>query len=123
MATFRGSSDPLRLMWRRIIAAFLALLCVSVAWAVWNIYRKDKEAAALRAEAQARLSDMQAQETKLESDYSRLSTGRGLEEALRDQYAVAAQGENMVVIVEPDKPQPVEATSTAWNWISKVFHW
>src|SRR4051812_1928105 len=101
MVTLRGSNDPLRLMWRRLLIALLSIVVISVMWGVWDIYRKNSEAGRLRSEAEARLKDVQTQEAKLQSDYKKLSTSRGMEEALREQYAVAAEGESMVVIVEP----------------------
>ena len=43
MKSWRGSSDPLRLMGKRIVVALLAVAVVIVCGAVWNIYRKNKE--------------------------------------------------------------------------------
>jgi cell division protein FtsB len=125
MVTLRGRTDPLKLMGRRLLILVLTLLVVSCAWAVWNVYHKNKEAAELRREAETQLADLQQHEAKLEADYEKLKTARGLEEELRQEYAVGAAGESMIVIVEPEQPAPVEATSSAvMQWIKDVFsHW
>ena len=112
------------MMGRRLLIITLALVVLSAFWGVWNIYRKNKEAAALRVEAEAQLADLKDRQTRLAGDYEKLKTERGLEEALRQQYAVGAAGEQLIVIVEPDKPQPVQATSSVMQWLKDALtHW
>lgn len=121
MVTLHGKHDPLRLMGRRLLLLALALLVVSAAWEVWSVYNKDKESAQLNAQSQAQLSDLQTRETKLQGDLANLQTERGMEAALRQQYAVGDQGEGLIVIVEPQKPAPVEATSSMMQWFKDVL--
>lgn len=121
MVTLKGKTDPLRIMGRRILLLLLAILVVSAAWGVWNTYRKEKEAAQLREHAERQLADLKDRQTHLQADYEKLRTERGLEEALRKQYAVGAEGEQLIVIVEPQKPEPVRATSSIMQWIKDVF--
>ncbi len=108
-------------MGRRLILAALALAVVSASWGVWNIYRKDRESSRLNREAQAQLADLKARQTKLETDLGKLQTGRGVEEALRQQYAVGKHGEGLIVIVEPQVAAPVEATSSVMQWLKDIF--
>ena len=122
MVTLNERHDPVKLMLRRLLIIFLACLVLSALWAVWNISRKDREAARLRAESQAQLADLKAREAKLQADYEKLKTVRGKEEALREQYAVGKSGEGLIVIVEPDKPKPVQATTTG-GWLKNMFSW
>jgi cell division protein FtsB len=121
MAALRERYDPLRLMGRRLLIALLGVLVISVLWGVWNIYRKNVEASQLRAQAQGQLADLQGRQTKLQADYDKLKTDRGMEEALRQQYAVGAAGEGLIVIVEPQTPKPLHATSSIMQWIKNVF--
>ena len=121
MMTLKGKTDPLRLMGRRILLLLLAILVDSAAWGVWNIYRKDKEAARLREHAQRQLADLKDRQAHVQTDYEKLKTARGLEEALREQYAVGAEGEQLIVIVEPQKPEPIRATSSIMQWFKDVF--
>ena len=124
MVAWRGRSDPLRLMGRRLILVALAILVIFVSGAAWNIYRKDKEAAQLREQAETQLADLEERQARLTEDYEKLKTERGLEAALREQYAVGAAGEELIIIVEPERPEPVQATSSVLQWIKDVFsHW
>jgi len=122
MATLK-KSDPLRLLGRRLLLLFLAALVLSMAWGVWDIYRKNAEAALLRSQAEAQLAALSARETKLQADYSDLNSSRGMEAALRDSYAVGRSGEGMIVIVEPKQSVPAQASSTSWGWIQRAFSW
>src|SRR3990167_8453847 len=117
MVTLKGKTDPLRLMGRRMLLALLIVLVFSAIWGVWNIYRKNAEAARLREQAERKLEDLQDRQARLEEDYEQLKTTRGIEEALREQYAVGAAGERLIVIVEPQAPEPVRATSSIMQWI------
>jgi|SRR3989338_1226178 len=121
MVTWRGKSDPLRLLGRRLLSVALVIAVFSVAWAVWNIFWKNREAGRLRAEAEAQLADLSERHQKLEAHYEKLKTERGMEEALREQYAVGSEGEGLIVIVEPKKAEPIHATSSIMQWIKDVF--
>lgn len=123
MAFFRERNNPLRLLGKRLFIALLATLVISAAWGVWDIYRKNRESARLRAEAEGRLAELEVQQSKLELDLAELQTQRGMEAALRQQYAVAGRGEGLIVIVEPDKPKLQTASSSPWEWIAKMFRW
>ena len=47
-----------------------------------------------------------------------------MEEALREQYALAEKGEQLIVIVEPAVSVPAEATSSpVMRWFQKMFLW
>jgi len=121
MSALRGRNDPLRLAGRRLILAALAVLVAGLAWGVWNIYRKDRESARLNGEAQAQLADVRERQAKLSADLAGLQTDRGREAALREQYAMGRQGEGLIVIVEPEKPAPVQATSSILQWLKDIF--
>jgi len=60
---------------------------------VWNIAGKAQESAVLKKQAQAQLADLMRRQGQLTSDIENLKTDRGKEEALRQQYALAAKGE------------------------------
>ena len=123
MAFFRERNDPIRILGRRILLILLAMLVVSALWALWDIFRKNMEATQLRAEAEGRLADLESQQAKLEADIEELETNRGMEAALRQQYAVAGAGEGLIIIVESDKTSTRQASSTPLGWIAKLFHW
>lgn len=111
----------MRLMGRRLVLTALAIVVISASWAVWNIYRKESESGRLKVEAQAQLTDLQRRQAQLQADYDTLQTERGMEAALRDQYAMGRQGEGLIVIVEPVVPAPVQATTSIIQWLKDVL--
>src|SRR3989338_773371 len=112
-----------RLFLRRLmLLALLALLAAAVS-GVWGISRKERESAARRAEAESERADLLMRRAQLESDIAKLRTDRGVEETLREQFALAERGEKLIVIVEPPAPASLKATSTIVDWLKKSLRW
>ena len=101
----------------------LLVLTVAVAWGVWKAYQKERESGILRAEAELQLADFTDRQTQLTNDIASLQTNRGMEEVLREQYALAARGEGLIVIVEQPEATPLEATTTVFERIKRAFRW
>ena len=122
MKVWRPRSDPVRIFGRRLLSLALFIIVVIAISGVWNAYQKERESAALRAQAEAQLQDLSGRRDQLTADIARLKTDRGMEEALRQEYDLAAKGEQLIVIVDPPKPEWVQASSTILERI-KHFLW
>jgi cell division protein FtsB len=107
-----------RLLWRRLRIVALLLLLLFAVSGVWNIYQKERESRILRTDAERRLEELSAQERALQHNVAKLQTVRGKEEILRDQYAVGKPGEQLIVIVEPERP----ATTTQEKGFLDIVH-
>lgn len=112
-----------RLLLRRVGMLVLLVLVFLASSSVWSVYEKDRESRKLRLQAEAEKSDLLFRQAQLERGVTEIHTDRGLEEALREQYAFAERGEKLIVIVEPPTPAPLEATSTFQGWFKKAFGW
>ncbi len=115
--------SAVRLFLRRLRLFGLLVLVVIAASGAWGVYRKERESATRRAEAERERTDLLERQSQLEGDLARLKTDRGLEETLREQYALAERGEKLIVIVDPPAPTPSKATSTVREWLRKTFWW
>lgn len=122
MATFQQRRDPMRLMWRRLIAVGLLILLAIALRGVWGVYKKSQESHELKIEAQAQLGDLRKRENELRTDISNLKSDRGVEAELRERYDVAAEGEGVVVIVDPPAPPP-EPKPTTFQRFKSWFSW
>src|SRR3989338_9754975 len=123
MRSYEERLNPARLLLRRLgLLALIALMGAALG-GVWNVYQKERESAGLRAQAESERADLLERETRLKNDIAELNTDRGMEEALREQYALAEEGEQLIVIVEPTASVPVEATSSIMGWFQKMFLW
>jgi len=123
MVTSEQRKDPARLFLRRLGLLALAGLTFFAASGVWDVYHKERESAALRAQVESEYSELLERETQLVEDIAQLSTNRGMEEVLRKQYALAGQGESLVIIVEPQIPEPLEEKPSVIKWFQKAFPW
>jgi cell division protein FtsB len=112
-----------KLVGKRLMLLALFIVMSALASGVWNIAGKARESAALKHQAQAQLADLTKRQDQLTSDIDSLKTDRGKEEALRKQYALAAKGEHMIVIVDPSVQTAAAATSTPGDWFKGLFGW
>ena len=123
MTTLRQQRDPGRLLLRRIGLLGLLIAVAFAASGVWGVYQKERDSAILRAQAEGEYAELSDRETRLREELTRLKTDRGMEEALRGQYALAEEGEGLIVIVEPPTPPPLHATSSVMDWFKNAFSW
>lgn len=121
MAIPSNRRDLTRLFWRRagLLALFVAV--AMAASSVWGVYKKERESRVLREQAEREAQDLTVQQNELSTHIAKLQTERGKEEALRAQYAVGKQGEGLIIIVDPEAPQPIQATSTIMKWVHKFL--
>ncbi len=114
----------MRLMGKRALILGLLVVVAMAGWSVRGAYGKASESAAQKDEAEAQYADLQKRESQLSANIAKLKTERGKEEELRQQYALAAQGEKMIVIVDAPKSTSAPATSTRpSNWFTRLFSW
>jgi len=122
MTALRQRNEPVRLMWKRLGLLALLGLVILVGSGVWSAYEKDNESATLNQQSQAALADLTAQDSQLQGNIASLQSDRGKEAALRDQYAVGKQGEDMIVIVDSSSTPPPPPPSFL-DQLKKVFSW
>lgn len=123
MASLHQRNDPVRLLWRRLLILGLFVLALLASSGVWSAYQKERASRALRLQAQGQLSDLSQREHQLNADIAKLETNRGKEEALREQYELAAEGEGLIIIVDQNQEMPVEAPSSLTTWFKNIFTW
>ena len=90
---------------------------------VWSAYKKQQESRLLRKEAEMQLGALSKRQAQLDADIASLETDRGKEQVLREQYALAARGEGLIVIVDTPPVAPTRATSSLVDWLKKTFTW
>ncbi len=121
MAIVGKRSDPVRLFARRLALLALFVVVVAASSALYDVYKKERDSRVLRNQAEAQLYNLSIQEDHLNTEIARLETVRGKEEMLRQNYEMAREGENMIMIIEPPERPRTEATSTPvmMRWL----HW
>ena len=123
MWSSRHRNEVVKLFGRRLLLLGVFLITVALISGVWNIEGKAQESASLKKQAEAQLADLTKRQDQLTADIESLKTDRGKEEALRQQYALAAKGEHMVIIVDPESAAVTVASSTVMQKIAGFFSW
>ena len=82
------------------VVLVLFAVAVGAGRAAWGMYGKFAAAAQGDSEVQAQLSSVQQQEAQVSTMVAALSTPRGVEQSVRDNYGVAKPGEGEIQIVK-----------------------
>jgi cell division protein FtsB len=93
----------------RIVLLILALL---MCWGAYTRYEKAELVKVRRVEAEQELQHLKGQKDALEKQVKYLSDERGIEAEMRRQFDVALPGEQVVVIVDPQKDNASSSSST-----------
>jgi cell division protein FtsB len=113
MAIVGKRSDPVRLFARRLALLALFIVVIAACSALWDVYKKERDSRVLKNQAEAQLYNLTMQEDHLNAEIARLETARGKEEMLRQNYEMAREGENVIMIIEPPETPPVEPVKTS----------
>jgi cell division protein FtsB len=107
--TLRGFlSSPLALI-------ILGLICAFMVTVVYERYTINEDMIAKQMEADKHLQDLETRKADLDKKVQYLSNDRGIEAEMRKNFDVARPGEQVVIIVDPEKKpeiKPLDATST-----------
>jgi cell division protein FtsB len=109
---------PIQLLNRRIALAALFILVAVLVNGVWGVYMKERETRANRQQIEANLAELREREESLQMELKQLTSARGLEETLREQYDVALEGEHLLVIVETPLLPAIPPESRWERWFS-----
>ena len=100
--TFRKivESKPFLVLFGMVLLVF--------AWSILGFWKKMKETGLNKEMVEQRAQVLKDKKVKLEADIERLNTEAGKEEFFRENYGLAKEGEELIVVVE-DKNKPKEA--------------
>jgi cell division protein FtsB len=102
MLDFRERSKMRRIVYAKPTILVLALLTLITARSAFGMYQKSKEAIAKRDKATAELQALKSRQEELDQDIARLGSERGQEEEIRDRFMVAKEGENVIIVADPE---------------------
>lgn len=94
-----------RKKFRKILYSKASILVLLVAFILvsrgaWSVHQKAEIARTERDESVRMLAELQERNTALEASLERLKSDKGIEDEVRQKYAVARPGEEVVVVVD-----------------------
>ncbi len=95
-----------------VTATLLAFTVLWLLWLVWGIARKEEIARHAVKDTKQELAALEARQATLQANMNELSTERGQEATLRQTYGVARPGEEVIIVVPPEKE--VEEVKLPW---------
>jgi len=111
MREFQRKKKVRNILYSWVTVVVLALVAALLAKAVWSLYGKERQSAQAAAEAKSELGQLQTQQAELSEDYASLSTSEGVERDIRENFNMAKNGEQLVIVVgdataTPSTPSP-----------------
>jgi cell division protein FtsB len=113
----------IKLYTRRTIAVVvLSAVAFVFSRAAVRMFERYQGASVAGAAASSDVQELRDRKEDLEGRIARLSTDRGMEEALRHRYGVAREGEGVIEIVEvaPPPDEPLEEGGIV-GWFKRLF--
>ena len=115
-------------MWRDILQSkpILILLGIGIlvfAWSVWGFWNKMQETEKNKKVIEDQITALQQQKEKLTSDINNLNTDQGKEQVFRENFGLAKDGENEIVILDNTTPPPASAPASSgfWGFLKNLF--
>lgn len=88
-----------------LLATFLVLIVLILAWAVWGIAQKEERARRAVEDRKQELAVLKERKAVFEQNLAELSTERGQEATLRQNHGVARPGEEVIIVVPPKEDE------------------
>ncbi len=102
MLPFQERKNFRKFLYSRTNILVLLILLVLTGRGAWNVHEKAVIARSERDQSQRELVEVTDRKSTLEVSLRRLTSEQGLEDELRQKFAVAREGEEVVVIVDED---------------------
>jgi predicted Holliday junction resolvase-like endonuclease len=106
---------------RMLTVVLLAAVFIGIK-AAWSVFEKERETREKALAAETQLKELEERERLLREEVAYRASERGLEDTLRTEYALAREGERLMVIIdESSYPTttslaPTEKKRDWWPW-------
>jgi len=125
MKEFQERRKIKRKIYSKTSLVILLILIILLARSTWSIYQKEKESKQNIVIANNEVAELQSRHDLLQSQVELLKTPTGQEEAIRQKYQVAKDGEDMVVIIDSTSTPTSSVVNTNgsgfWSGFMNLF--
>jgi cell division protein FtsB len=103
-----------------VLVLLLALLFILFRGTL-GIWEKERESASRVEDLTGKMAEVTMRTQELESSLTRLSTDEGIRDEIREKFDVSAEGEYMVVIVDP-RAETATSTEEIQAWYRRLWN-
>ncbi|MEI6280851.1 MAG: septum formation initiator family protein [bacterium] len=123
MRNFQQKSRLMKALESKPVLIILGIFILIFAWNVFGFWSRMEETSKNKKIIEDRVDALKVQKEKLASDINSLNTVEGKEKLFRENFGLAKEGENLIIVVD-DKNQPeVPKTGFSSGFWSKLFFW
>lgn len=129
MKEFQEKRKFRKIIFSRFSLIVLLIILVILSISVAKVYTKSRKAALKNQEITQKIEELESKKRELEERITKLETGSGLEEEVREKFGVKKPGEEVLTIIdktpESDKMNNEESGNgffgKIWGWIKNLF--
>lgn len=112
-----------RLLYSKITVIILGLIAIWLSFAVWSMYKKEKDTRLKMVKQAEILDELKERETALKDEIDRLSTEKGIEEEIRSKFEVGKEGEGVIIIVDNPEEESAKKIDSKKSFWQKILDW
>lgn len=112
MLDFRQKRKLKTILTSRYTQGVLLALTLLVGWSAFTRYQIASEMAERREKMEAEAVSLEERKINLQKQVDYLSNERGIEAEMRRQFDVALEGEQVVVIIDPEEGEAIQPLSS-----------
>ena len=86
------------------VLALLGIIIIVFAWSVLRFWGQMRETGRNKEMVEEKVAELKLQKEKLASDINSLNTEEGKERVFRENFGLAKEGEEVIVVVEDKNP-------------------
>lgn len=122
MSEFQQIKNQRKWYHSTLFLLFVFVFSIVFIFSIMSLVRKNRETAIAKEAARNELQSLEERQKKLEQDIKGLSTDKGIEKNIRQQFQVAKDGEGVVVIVTDHADKTSSGTTPEKkSFLEKVF--
>ncbi len=111
MKSFQKNGRWQHIMQSKVSLIFLGIVIIAFLFSMFSFMNKMEETRKNRKIIEDKIAELEKSKETFESEITKLKTEKGQEEAIREKFGVAKEGENMIMVVD-DKNSPSDQPQT-----------
>jgi len=124
MRKFQEKNKFKNFMRSKPVLVLLTIILIAFVWNIVNLTIKLEDTYKNKKIEQEKISDLENRKAKLSTDIDKLNTDKGKEEAIRENFGMVKEGEQVIVVVD-DKNQttdePKSENKGFFSFLKNIF--